>query len=110
MPKPERNALRVPDEAVEQLCEALLVLRDGEECRCFFRDLLTPQELSTLAQWLQVARMLCEGCTYDRIRAQIATSSCTITRVSTELQYGSGGYRMVLARLAQTDETEEKKE
>lgn len=110
MPKADRNAPGVTNEAVEMLCEAFLSLRDGEECRSFFRDLLTPQELSTLAQRLQVARMLCEGCTYDSIRAQIATSSCTITRVSTELQYGAGGYRMVLARLAQRDEAESKKE
>ena len=43
--------------------------------------------------------MLSEGKTYEAIRAEISTSSSTITRVNTELRYGSGGYRLVLDRL-----------
>ena len=43
--------------------------------------------------------MLAQGKTYESIRAEIATSSSTITRVNTELRYGSGGYSMVLERL-----------
>ena len=69
----------------------------------FFGDLLTIQELSAFAQRLQVARMLSEGKTYETIRAEIATSSSTITRVNTELRYGSGGYKLVLDRLSQED-------
>ena len=46
-----------------------------------------------------LARMLAQGKTYEAIRAEIATSSSTITRVNTELRYGSGGYSMVLERL-----------
>lgn len=110
MAKAGRSALCAPNESVELLCEAVLSLRDEEECRCFFGDLLTPQELYTIAQRLQAAQMLYDGYTYDRIRAQIAMSSCTITRISTELQFGVGGYRMVLERMAQTEKTKEKKE
>ncbi|MCI9157053.1 MAG: hypothetical protein HFF44_08990 [Lawsonibacter sp.] len=88
------------NESIDDLFRAVLSLKDLEECYRFFGDLLTVQELAAFAQRLQVARMLSEGKTYETIRAEIATSSSTITRVNTELRYGSGGYKMVLDRLA----------
>lgn len=103
---PTNEKLR-PDEASEKLYSAILSLRSAEECRSFFSDLLTPQELLTLAQRLEVAQMLCDGCTYEKIRTRVSASSSTITRVSTELQYGAGGYRLVLDRLAQMGADEE---
>lgn len=92
------------NDSTDQLFRAILSLQDLDECYRFFGDLLTVQELSAFAQRLQVARMLSEGKTYEAIRAEIATSSSTITRVNTELRYGSGGYQMVLDRLG--DQTE----
>ena len=92
------------NDSTDQLFRAILSLRDLDECERFFGDLLTVQELSAFAQRLQVARMLSEGKTYEAIRGEIATSSSTITRVNTELRYGSGGYKMVLDRLR--DQTE----
>ena len=86
-------------ESIDQLFRAILSLQDLDECYRFFGDLLTVQELSAFAQRLQVAGMLSDGKTYEAIRAEIATSSSTITRVNTELRYGSGGYSMVLERL-----------
>ena len=86
-------------EATDELFRGILSLRDVEECYLFFGDLFTVQELAASSQRLQVARMLSEGKTYEAIRAEISTSSSTITRVNTELRYGSGGYRLVLDRL-----------
>lgn len=91
------------NDAIDTLFRAVLSLQDVEECYRFFGDLLTVQELSAFAQRLQVAQMLSEGKTYETIRAEITTSSSTITRVNTELRYGSGGYQMVLERLASED-------
>ena len=87
------------NDSIDQLFRGILALRDEEECYRFFGDLLTVQELAAFAQRLQVAQMLAQGKTYEAIRAEIATSSSTITRVNTELRYGSGGYSMVLERL-----------
>lgn len=87
------------NDAIDQLFRGILALRDVEECYRFFGDLFTVQELSAFAQRLQVAQMLSDGKTYEAIRAEISTSSSTITRVNTELRYGSGGYKMVLDRL-----------
>lgn len=87
------------NESIDTLFRAILSLENLDECYRFFGDLLTVQEVSAFAQRLQVARMLSENATYETIRAEIATSSSTITRVNTELRYGSGGYQMVLDRL-----------
>ena len=90
-------------ESIDELFRGILSLRDIEECYRFFGDLFTVQELSAFAQRMQVAHMLSDGKTYEAIRGEISTSSSTITRVNTELRYGSGGYKLVLDRLAQED-------
>ena len=63
--------------------------------------------VGAIAQRMQVARMLAEGNTYESIRRQVPVSSSTITRINTELRYGSGGYQMVLDRLY-PDQADEK--
>lgn len=92
------------NESIDTLFRAILSLENLDECYRFFGDLLTVQEVSAFAQRLQVARMLSENATYETIRSEIATSSSTITRVNTELRYGSGGYKMVLERLKSPSE------
>ena len=47
---------RHSNENMEELFEAILSLRDMEECRAFFSDLCTMQELMLLSQRLQVAK------------------------------------------------------
>ncbi len=86
------------NENIDQLLAVILSLRDMEECRAFFSDLCTMQELISLSQRLQVAKHLLKGETYEEIRSHVPVSSSTITRINTELQFGSGGYRSVLCR------------
>ena len=83
----------------DALFQAILTLRDLDECYAFFSDLLTVQEAAALAQRMHVARMLAGGSTYESIRRQVPVSSSTITRINTELRYGSGGYHLVLERM-----------
>ena len=75
---------------MDALFQAILTLKDLDECYAFFSDLLTVQEVGAIAQRMQVARMLAEGNTYESIRRQVPVSSSTITRINTELRYGSG--------------------
>lgn len=86
-------------ESLNGLLEAILSLRDKEECRAFLMDLCTIQELIGMSQRLQVAKLLLKGETYDAIRQSLPVSSSTITRVNTALQFGPGGYRSVLNRM-----------
>ena len=88
---------------LDELFEAILSLEVLDECYNFFSDLFTMQELTTFAQRLQVAKLLYEEHTYEMVRKQFPVSNATITRVSTALHYGRGGYRKVLEGMHQKD-------
>ncbi len=81
------------------LPRALPALPTEGEARALLEDLCTVQELRSMARRLQVASLLYQGQTYDQIRQALPVSSATITRISTELQFGQGGYQTVLERL-----------
>ena len=83
----------------ELLFEAILTLKDPEECRAFFQDLCTVAELKAMAQRLEVAQLLDQGLIYNDILQRTGASSATISRVNRALQYGADGYKTVLPRL-----------
>ena len=84
---------------VDQLFEAILSLKDVEECYRFFDDLCTINEIQSLSQRLEVARMLREGNTYHKIEAETGASTATISRVKRCLNYGNDAYEMALERV-----------
>lgn len=92
---------KLRDRTVDQLFEAILQLRTLEEAYKFFDDLCTVNEVQSLAQRLEVARMLRKGQTYNQIEAETGASTATISRVKRCLNYGTDGYKVVLDRLAE---------
>jgi len=86
-------------EQLDQLFDAILSLKTREECYQFFDDVATMNEIQSLSQRLQVAKMLNEGSTYNAIEKQTKASTATISRVRRCLDYGSGGYETVLKRI-----------
>ena len=90
---------RLKDELNDQLCKAMLSLKNEEECYQFVEDICTIGELKAMAQRLEVARMLRAGNTYEKIVARTGASTATISRVKRCLNYGADGYRLVLDRL-----------
>lgn len=93
---------KLRDRALDQLFEAILKLDTMEECYQFFDDLCTVGEIKSLAQRLEVARMLKRGFTYHQIETETGASTATISRVKRCLHYGSDGYAMVLERIKAT--------
>lgn len=85
--------------AVEHLFEAILQLKDKEECYRFFEDVCTVNELLSLSQRFEVAMMLTENKTYLEIAEQTGASTATISRVNRSLNYGNDGYQMVFKRM-----------
>jgi len=83
---------------MDRLFQAILSLESLEECYAFFEDLCTINELNSLAQRLEVARMLRDGRTYTSIEEETGASTATISRVKRFLQYGAGGYSLILGR------------
>ncbi|MGI6649119.1 MAG: YerC/YecD family TrpR-related protein [Bacillota bacterium] len=95
----EVGGSRIRDPLVDQLFEAVLLLKNKEECYQFFEDLCTVGEINAMAQRLEVARMLHENTTYALIGERTGASTATISRVKRFLQYGASGYQLVLGRL-----------
>lgn len=81
------------------LYDAILTLKDKEECKRFFRDLCTISELRAMEQRFEVARLLSEGMIYNDILALTGASSATISRVNRSLLYGEGTYEEILPRI-----------
>ena len=89
----------VHTEAVKHLFEAVLQLENVEECYQFFEDVCTINELLSLSQRFEVAKMLTENKTYLEIAKQTGASTATISRVNRSLNYGNDGYQMVFSRM-----------
>ena len=85
---------------VDELFEAILSLKNTEECYRFFEDVCTVKEIMDIAQRLKTAKMLSEGANYQEINKETGCSTATISRVRRCLEYGAGGYRTVLTRVS----------
>ena len=86
-------------EAVDHLFDAVLCLENREECYTFFEDVCTINELLSLSQRFEVARMLMDKRTYLDISEKTGASTATISRVNRSLNYGNDGYDMVFAHI-----------
>ena len=54
---------------LDDLYEAVLTLKNKDECRIFFKDICTPKEMDAIAQRFVVAKMLNDNCVYKDIVA-----------------------------------------
>ena len=90
-------------EAVDHLFDAILSLENREECYTFFEDVCTVNELLSLSQRFEVAKMLMDKRTYLDISEKTGASTATISRVNRSLNYGNDGYDMVFSRLQDMD-------
>ena len=86
------------NQSTDELCEALLSLKNKEECYAFLEDVCTIKEFLDIAQRLSVAKMLDNGESYSAISSQTGASTATISRVSKCYEYGAGGYKTVISR------------
>lgn len=90
---------KIRTEAVDWLFEAILTLKNKEECYTFFEDICTVNELLSLSQRYEVAKMLREKKTYLEIAEKTGASTATISRVNRSLNYGNDGYDMTFKRM-----------
>lgn len=88
---------------VEDFFDAVLMLKDREECEKFFLDVCTERELNSISQRLEVAKLLKIRKTYNEIEMETGASTATISRVNRSLQAGVDGYDLVLDELIQRD-------
>ena len=84
---------------LEMLFKAVLELKNIDECYKFFEDIATITELKAISQRIQVANMLKEKKVYTEIAEATGASTATISRVNKCINYGQGGYNIVLDRI-----------
>ena len=90
---------RVKSENTDALFDAILSLKNKEECYRFFEDICTVKELQSIAQRLEVVKLLVSKKTYHDIEQETGASTATISRINRALNYGADGYKLVLERL-----------
>jgi TrpR-related protein YerC/YecD len=86
---------------IDKLFEAVLKLKNKEECYRFFDDLCTVNEIEAFGQRLQVAKMLYKKMTYQEIERETGISAATISKISKSFSFGPGGYEMIIKRLGE---------
>lgn len=84
---------------IDELFEAILLLKDEEDCYRFFEDLCTIGEIKAMASRWKVVKMLEENRTYTEIMEETGASTATISRVKRCLVYGAEGYRSMMDRI-----------
>ena len=90
---------KIKTQSVDHLFDAILSLESKEECYIFFEDICTVNELLSLSQRFEVAKMLRDQKTYLEIAEKTGASTATISRVNRSLNYGNDGYDMVFERM-----------
>lgn len=81
----------------DNLFSAVLKLKTVDDARKFFEDVCTIKEIEAISQRLEVAVLLSEGKNYLDVSKATGASTATISRVSKCLNYGAGGYGLVIA-------------
>ena len=85
-------------QSLDELFDAILAL-ENRRMLSVFDDLCTVNEIQSLSQRLQVAKMIKQGYTYATIEEESGASTATISRVKRSLQWGNDAYTMILDRL-----------
>ena len=87
------------DNQTNSLYQAILELKTVEECRKFFRDLLTIEEITEFSKRWQAAQLLAQDIPYRDIATKTGLSTTTVARVAHWLYDGQGGYELMLKRI-----------
>jgi len=85
------------------LYDMIALLKNREEVKQFFKDLLTLSETVMVSRRLQIAKMLLEGYAYREIQTKIKVGFATIVSVERWLNQGFGGYRAIIKRHKKQD-------
>lgn len=84
---------------MDELFRSILLLDNLDDCYRYFEDLCTVKEIQSFAQRLEVAKRLRREESYLSVTEETGVSSATVGRVKRCLDYGSGGYQMIIERL-----------
>ena len=81
---------------IENFYKAVMSFDSVDDCKDFFDDIFTIQELHAIVQRFEVACLLSEGKSYVEVNKITSASTATICRVAKCINYGNGGYKTIL--------------
>lgn len=87
---------------IEALIDLFASIGNRKEAEVLLKDILTPQELESVAERWQLIQALASGKPQRQIAHDLKLSISKITRGSRMLKYGSGGFRHFLKKLKKT--------
>ena len=90
---------KIKNPETDHLFQAILTLKNLDECYAFFEDICTFKEIDAMGARLEAAKLLDKGNTYEEILKKINISYSTLSRVSKAFKYGTGGYKLIIDRL-----------
>ena len=90
--------MSVPQGHVRDLYNLFAQVENVQEAKLLLNDILTLQELESLAERWQLIQSLHSGKPQREISKDLGISISKITRGSRMLQYGSGGFKHFLKK------------
>lgn len=91
--------MAVPSQHLRELYELFASVETEKEAKLLLEDILTPQELESLAERWQLIQELYKGTAQRDIAKKLDISISKITRGSRMLQYGAGGFAHFLKKM-----------
>ena len=99
----KNNIWKEIEQKSPDLIKAFLSLKNEDELKAFFRDLMSERDLREFAMRWEVAKMLDSGMSFTQIQEKWAgdemVSPNTIVKINRWLKEGCGGYKMLIDRL-----------
>ncbi|TSC59158.1 MAG: TrpR family transcriptional regulator, trp operon repressor [Candidatus Peregrinibacteria bacterium Greene0416_62] len=91
--------MRTTNPYLQDLYRLFAEVHSLKEAEMLLQDMLTPQEMASLAERWQLIQKLDAGVPQRDIADELGVSISKITRGSRMLQYGSGGFAYFLKKL-----------
>ncbi len=89
----------VPQQHYKDLYKLMAAISSEGEAKKLLEDILTPQELDSLAERWQIVQELEKGTSQRDISKKLGVSISKVTRGSRAMQYGTGAFKQLLTRL-----------
>ena len=91
--------MAVSKKHIEELYTLFASVKSEKEAELLLKDILTPQEMKSVAERWQLVQALAAGMPQRDIAEKLGISISKITRGSRMLQFGEGGFKVFLERL-----------
>ncbi|MFA6259192.1 MAG: Trp family transcriptional regulator [Candidatus Peribacteraceae bacterium] len=91
--------MSVPKKHLKDLYALFASVETEQEAAQLLSDILTPQEIESVAERWQIVQGLARDIPQREVAAKLGVSISKVTRGSRMLQYGSGGFRRFLGKV-----------